>query len=154
MHVFCDASELVYGAVAYLWVKDKLESIHVIFIMARSRIAPKRQLSIPRLELCAALAGAKLAHLLSSELTIPQQSVTLWTDSTTVLTWLTSDSCHYKVFVGTRIAEIQTLTGTRSWRYVDSKNNPAHDITRGKTLLLLSCSPSNTDGIRALHSFS
>ena len=53
--------------------------------MARSRIAPKRQLSIPRLELCAALSGAQLANLLSSELTIPIQSVTLWTDSTTVL---------------------------------------------------------------------
>ncbi|XP_069366373.1 uncharacterized protein [Paralichthys olivaceus] len=138
MHVFCDASERVYGAVAYLRVEDNVENIHVSFIMARSRIAPKRQLSIPRLELCAALAGAQLAHLLSAELTIPQQSVTLWTDSTTVLSWLTSDSCRYKVFVGTRIAEIQTLTDTRSWRYVDSKNNPADDVTRGKTLLELS----------------
>ncbi|XP_069378750.1 uncharacterized protein [Paralichthys olivaceus] len=97
MHVFCDASERVYGAVAYLRVEDNVENIHVSFIMARSRIAPKRQLSIPRLELCAALAGAQLAHLLSAELTIPQQSVTLWTDSTTVLSWLTSDSCRYKV---------------------------------------------------------
>lgn len=106
--------------------------------MARSRIAPKRQLSIPRLELCAALSGAQLANLLKSELTIPLQSVTLWTDSTTVLSWLTSDSCRYKVFVGTRIAEIQTLAYTVSWRYVDSKKNPADDLTRGKSLLELS----------------
>ena len=138
MHVFCDASEPVYGAVACLQIKDEHNDNHVVFVMARSRIAPKRQLSIPRLELCAALSGAQLANLLSSELTIPIQSVTLWTDSTTVLTWLTSESCRYKVFVGTRIAEFQTMTDIKNWRYVDTKNNPADDITRGKTLLELS----------------
>lgn len=110
LHIFCDASECVYGAVAYLQSIDKHGHIHVSFIMARSRIAPKRQLSIPHLELCAALSGAQLANLLSSELTILLQSVTLWTDSTTVLSWLTSDSCRFKVFVCTRVAEIQTLT--------------------------------------------
>ncbi|XP_049889946.1 uncharacterized protein LOC126383475 [Epinephelus moara] len=138
MHVFCDASDRVYGAVAYLQTKDQHDHTHVSFTMARSRIAPKRQLSIPRLELCAALSGAQLANLPSSELTIPLQSVNLWTDSTTVLSWLTSDSCRYKVFVGTRIAEIQTLTDTSNWRYVDSKNNPADYLTQGKTLLELS----------------
>ncbi len=106
MHIFCDASERVYGAVAYLQTIDQHHHIHVSFITARSRIASKQQLYIPRLELCAALSGAQLVNLLSSELTIPLQSVTLWTDSTTVLSWLTSDSCRYKVFVGTRIAEI------------------------------------------------
>lgn len=121
LHVFCDASERVYGAVAYLQNTDKHGHTHVSFIMARSRIAPKRQLSIPRLELCAALSGAQLANLLNSELTIPLQSITLWTDSTTVLSWLASDSCRFKVFVGTRVAEIQTLIDTKSWRYVDSK---------------------------------
>lgn len=137
LHVFCDASEHVYGAVAYLQSTDKHGHIHVSFIMARSRIAPKRQLSIPRLELCAALSGAQLANLLSSELSIPIQSVTLWTDSTTVLSWLTSDSCRFKVFVGTRVAEIQTLTETKGWKYVNSKSNPADNLTRGKTLLEL-----------------
>lgn len=77
MHLFCDASECVYGAVAYRQTKNKLDNTHVSFIMARSRIIPKIQLSIPRLELCAALTGAQLANLLSSELTIPLQSVTL-----------------------------------------------------------------------------
>lgn len=48
----------------------------------------------------------------------------------TVLTWLQSDSCRFKVFVGTRVAEIQELTNDQTWRYVDSTNNPADDITR------------------------
>nr|XP_055047823.1 uncharacterized protein LOC129433267 [Misgurnus anguillicaudatus] len=137
LHVFCDASERAYGSVAYLRLQHD-EEIQTSFVMARSRVAPKRQLSIPRLELCAALTGAQLAKLLLTEIAIPIQNTVLWTDSTTVLTWIKSESCHYKVFVGTRIAEIQELTSSDSWKYVDSKLNPADDITRGKSLYDLS----------------
>ena len=86
------------------------------------------------LELSAALVGAQLATTLKSELTLSLARIILWSDSTTVLTWLKSESCHYKVFVGTRIAEIQELTDSDDWRYVDSPNNPADALTRGKTL--------------------
>ncbi|XP_065102634.1 uncharacterized protein [Paramisgurnus dabryanus] len=133
LHVFGDASEAAYGSVAYLLIEQNGE-VHTSFVMARSRVAPKRQLSIPRLELCAALTSAQLARFLQQELSIVVENVTLWTDSTTVLTWINSESCRYKVFVGTRIAEIQELTGDHTWRYVDSSNNPADDITRGRTL--------------------
>ncbi|KAL0151615.1 hypothetical protein M9458_051478 [Cirrhinus mrigala] len=140
LHIFCDAAEVAYGAVAYLLIEHQGE-IHTSFVMARSRVAPKRQMTMPRLELCAALAGAQLAKLLVQELTISIETTTLWTDSTTVLTWIQSESCRYKVFVGTRVAEIQELTDLHSWRYVDSASNPADDITRGKTLIELA-SPS------------
>lgn len=104
------------------------------FLTARSRVAPKKQQSIPRLELCATLTGAQLAKVLKEELTLPVYQIILWSDSTTVLAWLCSDFCRFKVFVGTRVAEIQELTARESWRYVDSANNPADDITRGKRL--------------------
>ncbi|KAI2646026.1 hypothetical protein H4Q32_024548 [Labeo rohita] len=132
LHVFGDASEVAYGSVAYLRAEQH-GKIHTAFVMARSRVAPKRQLSMPRLELCAALSSAQLAQFLRQELTIAIETVTLWTDSTTVLNWLQSESCRYKVFIGTRVAEIQELTEPHSWRYVDSSNNPADDITRGRT---------------------
>ncbi len=61
----------------------------------------------------------------------------LWTDTSTVLTWLNSESYHYKVFVGNRVAEIQELAEDCSWRYVDSASNPADDLTRGKPLNVL-----------------
>nr|XP_055076729.1 uncharacterized protein LOC129455971 [Misgurnus anguillicaudatus] len=134
MHVFCDASEQAYGAVVYLRTTDSQGQPYLSFVAARSRIAPKRLLSIPRLELCAAHTGAQLTRLLKQELTLPISKTILWTDSTTVLSWLHSESCRFKVFVGTRVAEIQELTDRFAWRYVDSANNPADDLTRGKKL--------------------
>lgn len=58
----------------------------------------------------------------------------LRSDSTIVLYWIRSESCRYKVFVGTRVAEIQNLAESANWRYVTSVTNPADDITRGLTL--------------------
>ncbi|XP_067233763.1 uncharacterized protein [Chanodichthys erythropterus] len=133
LHIFCDASEKAYGSVAYLRTESSQGKVEVAFVTARSRVAPKKQQSIPRLELCAALTGAQLAKVLKAELTLPLSSITLWSDSTTILTWLLSDSCRFKVFVGTRVAEIQDLTESDTWRYVQSSNNPADAITRGKS---------------------
>lgn len=134
LHIFCDASERAYGSVAYLRTVDDQGHVYTTFVLARSRVAPKKRLSMPRLELSAALTGAQLARLIQTEFTIPIQQTFLWSDSTTVLHWLRSESCRYKVFVGTRIAEIQTLTEAACWRYVDSARNPADDITRGLKL--------------------
>lgn len=61
----------------------------------------------------------------------------LWSDSTTVLEWLQSDSCRHKVFIGTCVSEIQEVTNRQAWRYVDTQNNPTNDIMRGKPLLTL-----------------
>ncbi len=134
LHIFCDASERAYGSVSYLRTEDKNGHIHISFVLARSRVAPRKQMSMPRLELSAALTGAQMAKVLQRELTVTIRQVILWSDSTTVLRWLLSDSCRYKVFVGTRVAEIQSLTDVNSWRYVDSGNNVADDLTRGKSL--------------------
>ncbi|KAL7883040.1 hypothetical protein SRHO_G00006980 [Serrasalmus rhombeus] len=134
IHIFSDASERAYGSVAYLRSEDTGGRVHLSFLVARSMVAPRRQTSMPRLELCGAHTGAQLASLLAKELTLHIDSVILWTDSTTVLTWLQSESCRFKVFVGTRVSEIQELTDSSCWRYVDSALNPADDITRGKTL--------------------
>lgn len=133
IHIFSDASEHAYGAVAYLRSEDKGQ-VELSFILARSRISPKQQLSVPRLELCAALTGAHLCDLISKELSFPIRDTTLWTVSTTVLHWLKADSCRFKVFVGARVSEIQNLTNSQDWRYVDSATNPADDVTRGKSL--------------------
>ncbi|XP_048877738.1 uncharacterized protein LOC125747060 [Brienomyrus brachyistius] len=146
LHIFCDASERAYGSVAYLRSEDNCGHVEVAFLMARSRVAPKKQQSMPRLELCAALTGAQLLRVLENELTLHIQDKTLWTDSTTVLSWLQSESCRFKVFVGTRISEILEITDDKSWRYVDTASNPADDITRGKRLSELTTSTRWSNG--------
>ncbi len=116
LHVFCDASEEAYGSVAYLRVEDEQGHTHVSFVMARSRVAPKKQLSMPRLELSAALTGAQLARVLQTELSLNLRQMIMWSDSTIVLSWIKSESCQYKVFVWIRISEIQDLVGADNWR--------------------------------------
>ena len=138
LHVFSDASETAYGSVVYLRTTDNAGDVHLAFVLARSRVAPRKQQSIPRLELCAALVGAQLARMVKEELTLPLDEMFLWSDSMTVITWLQSQSCRYKVFVGTRVSEIQDLVGVESWRYVDTGRNPADIITRGDSLASLS----------------
>lgn len=86
--MFCDASELVYWSVAYLRTDSGEGQVYVSFLAARSRVVPKKQLSIPRLELFSALTGAQLASVLNRELTLDIQEVVYWTDSSTVLNWL------------------------------------------------------------------
>ncbi len=118
IHVFCDASEQAYGSVAYLRMENIEGQVEIAFLAARSRVAPRKQQSIPRLELCTALSGTQLSKVLVTELTIPIHSLTLWSDSMTVLLWLLSSSCRYKVFMGTRVAEIQELKPSATWRYI------------------------------------
>ncbi|KAI3360526.1 hypothetical protein L3Q82_002410 [Scortum barcoo] len=91
LHVFCDSSEQAYGSVAYLTTTSD-DTVHVSFVMARSRVARKCQQSMPRLELCAVLTGAQLTSLIHKELTLCIAHTFLWTDFMTVLTWLTSQS--------------------------------------------------------------
>ncbi|KAK3569372.1 hypothetical protein QTP86_026881 [Hemibagrus guttatus] len=137
VHIFSDASKQAYGVVAYLQTTDQEGQIYLSFILARSHVTPKQAHSIPRLELCGSLVAAQLAKLLENELTLCIKFISLWTDSTTVLQWLNSESCRYRVFVGNRISEIQELTEKCSWHYVSSTDNPADNLTKGKPLQYL-----------------
>ncbi len=77
IHVFCDASERAYGAVSYLRTENGQGKVELAFLIARSRVAPKKQLSVPRRELCAALCGAQLAEMLRKELSLEYRKITL-----------------------------------------------------------------------------
>ncbi|XP_052759175.1 uncharacterized protein LOC128202521 [Galleria mellonella] len=127
LHIFCDASSKAYASVAYLRVKMSDGSWHVAFVLARAHVAPLKVMSIPRLELQAALLGARLAHTLKQHF---DASITLWSDSMTVLSWLRSDSGRFKPFVAHRVSEISELTDVNHWRWVPSGLNAADDATR------------------------
>ena len=123
LHVFVDASVKAYGAAAYIC--NKKESRLVI---AKSRVAPLKQLTLPQLELMAALIGARLAANLMSSLETTH--VTFWSDSQIVLHWL-STTKKLKKFVSNRVTEINALTKSHSWKYCPTHDNPADLLMRG-----------------------
>lgn len=81
----------------YLWSTDQHCIVHLSFLIACSGVAPKWFHSMPRLEVRAALTGAQLAPILRRELTLSIDQMVLWADLTTVLAWLKSESCQFKV---------------------------------------------------------
>ena len=54
-----------------------------------------------------------------------------WVDSSTVLSWIKTQSQKFKPFVSARVAEIQETVGVDDFRYIRSKSNPAYTLTRG-----------------------
>lgn len=85
LHVFTDASEQAMGAIAYFRVTDTKGMVTINMITARSKIAPVKKITIPRLELSAAVIGVQLAQFIRQTFKIPNMIVHFWTDSTIVI---------------------------------------------------------------------
>ena len=130
LHVFCDASSKAYTAVAYWRFLLPDNTFHIAFIMSKSRVAPKSNTTIPRLELQAAVLATKLAKLITKEHDIQVIKRFFWSDSSTVIHWINKDPREYKIFVANRLAEICENSKPSEWRWVSTKDNPADDGTR------------------------
>jgi len=99
--------------------------------MARTRVAPLKSQTLPRLELMAATIAKRLAMFIQSPLiTLYKLSVKLWSDSQIVLHWLNSQK-KLKPFVASRVQEIIEEFPATTWRYVPTSDNPADLLTRG-----------------------
>ncbi|XP_071646576.1 uncharacterized protein [Temnothorax longispinosus] len=131
MHGFCDASQSAYGACIYLCSIDAKGNRTARLLTSKSRIAPLKILSIPRLELCSAVLLAKLACKIKKALTLQIHKYIYWTDSSIVIHWIRGDPAKYKVFVANRVSNIQRLTRQDKWRHVRTKSNLADIISRG-----------------------
>ncbi|CAI6345625.1 unnamed protein product [Macrosiphum euphorbiae] len=131
---FADASIQAFGACLYARTTDALGNHHSRLIVAKSKVAPLKVVSLARLELCAAVLFARLAYKIIPKLNITINKKHFWSDSTIVLAWINSPSTRWKTFVAHRVGEIQTLTAAAEWGYVKSTDNPADIISRG-------CSP-------------
>ncbi|CAK9799131.1 hypothetical protein ANTPLA_LOCUS1906 [Anthophora plagiata] len=133
LHGFCDASELAYGACVYLRSTDNDENCSVQLICAKSRVAPVKTMTIPRLELCAAQLLAKLITTVSESLNLSYSKIKMWSDSTIVLHWINASPHCLKTFVANRVSEIQSRTNVNNWFHISTEENPADYISRGQT---------------------
>ena len=88
-----------------------------------------KTLTVPKLELQAALIAARLREEICKALTVPVQNTFMWTDSTTVLQWLNSLN-KQPIFVANRVSEILEGTSVDQWHHVASHANPADAGTR------------------------
>ena len=85
LHWFCDASEQAYGAVIYLRMTDSRGDVQVSLVTSKTKVAPIKRLTIPRLELCGAHLLARLLRHVQQVFGLSLISVCTWTDSTIVL---------------------------------------------------------------------
>lgn len=129
LNVFCDASEMAFAAVAYLRICHD-NKIYIAFVAAKTRVSPLKPLSIPRLELQAAVMGTRLAQVIKEEHEFEIPHVNYWTDSKTVLSWVRSDARNFKQFVGHRIGEILESTSPNDWNWIPTNFNVADLATR------------------------
>ena len=100
------------------------------FVFGKARVAPMKALTIPKLELQAALLATRLKDELQKALTLTVERTLMWTDSTTVLQWLRSID-KQPLFVANRVTEILELTTVDEWNHVLTVDNPADAGNRG-----------------------
>ncbi|XP_074036326.1 uncharacterized protein [Leptinotarsa decemlineata] len=133
IHGFSDASKKGYACVIYLRSFDANGLNHVSFVCGKSKVAPTKKITIPRLELCAAVLLTKLIssiiYLITPQLNLKR--VYCWSDSQIVLYWIKGHPHRWKTFVSNRVTFIREKVAPEHWYYVDTTNNPADAASRG-----------------------
>ncbi|RYA68189.1 hypothetical protein DD595_25660, partial [Enterobacter cloacae complex sp. 4DZ3-17B2] len=108
LHGFSDASESAYAAVLYLRICLPGCTPQVALLCSRTKVAPIKSLSIPRLELCGAVLLARLVKFATRIDAFANVPICCWSDATIVLHWLRDHLTRWKTFVANRVSEVQT----------------------------------------------
>ncbi len=132
LHGFGDASKGAYCAVLYMLIRTSIGS-YARFITSKTRVAPNKNYTIPRLELLSGLILARLASAVKEALgtQLVLESVHLWLDSITAIYWIIGNK-EWKQFVQNRVDEILRLTSREMWHHCPGETNPADVGSRGE----------------------
>ena len=131
LHHFSDASSVGYGQCSYLRTVDSSGLVSCSLVMSKSRVAPSKPITVPRLELTAAVLSVKISRFLQDELRLPNVTEFFWTDSKIVLGYISNEARRFHVYVANRVQQIRDLTEPSQWRHVVTEENPADLASRG-----------------------
>nr|XP_034834256.1 uncharacterized protein LOC117990869 [Maniola hyperantus] len=133
LHGFSDASEKAYAACVYIRVVNTEGVIQAHLLLGKTKVAPLKQLTIPRLELCGAHLLSKLIKKVITTYSniLPFDEVFAWCDSSVTLAWLHSSPHKWRTYVANRIAETTSNVPASQWHHVQSADNPADSASRG-----------------------
>ena len=127
LHGFSDASKRAFSAAVYA-VNQGTQST---LLMAKSKVAPTKVKTLPRLELCGAVLLSRLATHVFMDFPFEPNSINFWTDSRIVLDWLKAHPSRWPPFIANRTSEILSAFPTANWRHIRSSENPADCASRG-----------------------
>ncbi|CAG7725971.1 unnamed protein product, partial [Allacma fusca] len=129
---FCDASESAYAACIYLVSEFERGKVEVRLVAAKTRVAPLKTVSLPRLELCSAVLLVRVMKIVQDCLSHLQiQDVKAWTDSTVARDWIRGNPNRWKTFVANRVSEIRDVIPPVNWHHISGNENPADPASRG-----------------------
>ncbi|XP_070562373.1 uncharacterized protein [Ptychodera flava] len=131
LHHFADASLEGYGVASYLRFIDDDGKIHCSLVIGKSRVAPLKTMTVPRLELTAATVAVNVGKQIREEIQLPIHCENFWTDSTIVLQYIHNSTRRFKTFVANRLQVIHDATSPDQWHHVPSQLNPADCASRG-----------------------
>ena len=123
LHSFSDASISGYGQCSYVRMVNDQQKVHCSLVMAKSRVTPLKPVTVPRLELTAAVVSTKISAFLQKELKYGCVKV--------VLGYISNKARRFHTFVANRVQGIRDHTSPDKWPYIDTKDNPADDASRG-----------------------
>ena len=131
LHLFADASKEAYAAAAYIVCYYTEGQPTASLVAARAHVGPRKQSTIPRMELRAAELAVRLRKMVLTHLKLDVGQVTFWSDSLTVLYWLRDDAKRFQTFVHNKLQSIRKVSDQKEWKWVPTALNPADLATRG-----------------------
>ena len=134
LHHFSDASTTGYGMCTYLRLFSA-DRVHCCLITSKARVSPVKVVTIPRLELTAAVIAVKMSQKVKGELKMKIDGEYFWCDSQIVLSYINNDARRFHVFVGNRVQFIREHSVVSQWHYVSTLHNPADHASRGSNVV-------------------
>ena len=132
VHGFSDSSGAAYCAVVYLRKVCVSGIVKVRFLTAKTKVAPLKKVTNPRLELLSCLLLSNLVATIKSPLSDwgYDNSITCWNDNTSALGWIMYENRDRGPWVQPRVKNIRKIVEPANWRHVPGNCNPADIATR------------------------